>query len=207
MKKKTVVAFDFDGTITMKDTLFLFIMFSRGKGRLLLGILLFLPLIAAMKLKIYTNEKVKERLFSYFFKGVSIEKFDDWCRKFSLIIDGILRQKTIEKMHFHKNHGDEILIISASVENWIKPWADKVGVDVVLATKIETDCNGLLTGKFLTKNCTGEEKVNRLTAAFPCRSNYRLVAYGDSRGDKQLIEFADMGYLWQGDSYPRILRK
>jgi HAD superfamily hydrolase (TIGR01490 family) len=195
MKTETVAAFDFDGTITRKDTLPRFIAFSKGKIRFYFGFLLFSPLLAAMKLKIYPDWKVKEQLFSYFYKGVAIEKFDSWGRAFSIMIDNMLRQKTMERICLHKKQGDKIVIISASIENWIKPWADKAGIDAVLATKIETDDNGLLTGKFLTKNCKGEEKVNRLLVEFPDRSKYRLVAYGDSRGDKQLTEFADKGTI------------
>ncbi|MDR3267427.1 MAG: HAD-IB family hydrolase [Tannerella sp.] len=195
MKTETIAAFDFDGTITRKDTLLQFIAFSKGKIRFYLGFLLFSPLLAAMKLKIYPDWKVKEQLFSYFYKGISIEKFDNWGRAFSMIIDNMLRQKTMEVMCLHKKQGNKIVIISASIENWIKPWADKAGIDAVLATKIETDDNDLLTGKFLTKNCKGEEKVNRLLAEFPDRSKYRLVAYGNSRGDKQLTEFADEGTI------------
>ena len=65
---------------------------------------------------------------------------------------------------------------------------------MVLATKIETNKKGLLTGKFLSKNCYGQEKVNRLLELFPDRNNYILIAYGDSPGDKEFIELSDKGY-------------
>jgi HAD superfamily hydrolase (TIGR01490 family) len=194
MMKKTISAFDFDGTITRKDTLIEFIKFSKGNFRFYLGFLLFSPLLIALKLKLYPNWKAKEHVFSYFYKGIPIEKFNDWCSKFSLIINKISRYKAVEELNFQKKQGNKIIIISASIENWIKPWAEKTGIDTVLATKIETDENSLLTGKFLTKNCYGQEKVNRLLGIFPNRNEYRLVAYGDSRGDKELIDFADEGY-------------
>ena len=191
---KVIAAFDFDGTITKKDTLLEFIKFSRGKWRFYGGFLLISPLLVAMKLKIYPNWEVKQRFFSYFFKGVSIETFNHWGKEFSLEIEKVLRHQAIEKLAFHKKQGDKIIIISASIENWIRPWAEKANIDTIIATKIETDKNGLLTGSFLTKNCYGQEKVNRLLAEFPKRNEYRLVAYGDSHGDKELIDFADNGY-------------
>ena len=89
---------------------------------------------------------------------------------------------------------DRVVILSASIENWIRYWAEEVGADMVLATKIETNKNGLLTGKFLSKNCYGQEKVNRLLEMFPNRNDYKIIAYGDSRGDKELIEISDKGY-------------
>ena len=192
--KKTIAVFDFDGTITRKDTLLEFIKFSKGSCKFWFGFLIFSPVLVAMKLKMYPNWKAKQRLFSYFYKGVSIEKFNNWGKEFSSEIAKMIRPKAIEAIKFHKEDGDKIVIISASVENWIKPWAEKAGVDTVLATKIEIGENGLLTGNFLTKNCYGQEKVNRLLSEFPNRNEYRLVAYGDSSGDKELIDFSDEGF-------------
>ena len=193
-KRETIVVFDFDGTITRKDTLFEFIKFSKGNRQFYFGFMLFLPLTIAMKLKIFPNWKIKQSLFSYFYKDVSIEDFNNWCKKFSFEIDKIVRPKAIETLKFHENNDDKIVIISASIENWIKFWAEKAGVDTVLATKIETDEKSVITGSFSTKNCYGQEKVNRLLSEFPNRDKYQLIAYGDSRGDKELIDFADKGY-------------
>ncbi|MDR3002494.1 MAG: HAD-IB family hydrolase [Fibromonadaceae bacterium] len=194
MKKETIAAFDFDGTITRKDTLIEFIKFSKGNVKFYFAFLFFSPLLIAMKLKLLPNWKVKQSVFSYLFKNTPIEIFNKWCFEFCAIIDKILCPKTIEALNLHKKHNDKIIVISASMENWIKPWADKMEIDTVLATKIETDENGLITGKFLTKNCYGQEKVNRLLEMFPNRKDYKLIAYGDSRGDKELIEFADKGF-------------
>ena len=194
MEKITLVVFDFDGTITQKDTLIEFIKFTKGKKQFYGGFLLFSPLLIAMKLRLLPNWKVKQRLFSYFYKGVPIEIFDKWGVEFSTTIDKILRYKTMETLKLHKENSDKIIIISASIENWIKPWADKTGIDIVLSTQIEVDSKNRITGKFLTKNCYGQEKVNRFLEIFPNRNDYKLIAYGDSRGDRELINFADKEY-------------
>ena len=73
------------------------------------------------------------------------------------------------------------------------PFAIACDVDTVIATKINTEDNKV-TGVFKSKNCYGIEKVNRLLELFPKRSDYYLYAYGDSRGDKELLSFADKGY-------------
>jgi len=194
MTRESIAVFDFDGTITRKDSLLEFIKFSKGKRQFYFGFFLFSPLLIAMKLKLYPNWKAKQNLFSYFYKGISVEKFNDWGKDFSSEIDKIVRPKALETIKSHKENNDKTVIISASIENWIKPWAEKTGVETVLATKIETDKNGLLTGRFLTKNCYGQEKVNRLLEVFPDRNNCKFIAYGDSRGDKELIQFADEGF-------------
>ena len=191
---KNIAVFDFDGTITRKDTLLEFIKFSKGKREFYFGFLLFSPLLVAMKLKLCPNWKIKQLLFSYFYKDVSIEQFNEWGNKFSLEIDKMVRPKATEMIRSHKGNGDKIVIISASIENWVKPWAKKTGIETILATKIETGKNGLITGNFLTKNCYGQEKVNRLSETFSNRNEYKIIAYGDSSGDRELIDFADEGF-------------
>ena len=88
--------------------------------------------------------------------------------------------------------GAEVLIVSASIDNWVRPFF-KNHVPMVLGTQIEVK-DGLLTGRFLTKNCYGQEKVNRILALYPNREDYHLTAYGDSRGDKELLAFADKAH-------------
>jgi phosphoserine phosphatase len=63
----------------------------------------------------------------------------------------------------------------------------------IIGTKIQV-VDGKLTGRFLTKNCYGEEKVRRMLEQYPDRKEYKLVAYGDSRGDHALLDFADEGH-------------
>lgn len=194
MKRETIAVFDFDGTITQKDTLLEFIKSSKGKWQCYFGFLLFSPLLVAMKLNLYPNWKAKQQLYSFYYKGISIEKFNYWGNKFSVEIDKIVRPKALEAFKLHKKNGDKIVIVSASIENWIKHWATKEGVDVVLATQIEISKNELLTGKFFSKNCYGHEKVARFLKMFPNRNNYKLIVYGDSPGDKELMEIADKSY-------------
>jgi len=194
MKKEIIAVFDFDGTITTKDTLIKFITFTKGKWRLCGVFLFFIPLFIAMKLKLLPNGKVKQLLFSHLYKGTPVEIFNKWGIEFSAVIDKILCSKAIEALKSHKENGDKIVIVSASIENWIKPWADKRGINTVLSTQIEVNAQNRITGKFITKNCYGQEKVNRFLTLFPNRQDYKLVAYGDSRGDKEMLEFADNGF-------------
>lgn len=194
MNKKKIVCFDFDGTITKKDTFLSFILFSKGKCSFLLGFLLFSPLIIAFKLKLYPNWKVKQLIFSYFYRGTSIEQFDEWCLLFSSKINQIARPKALEKIETEIQQGNIVIIVSASVENWIKPWANKLNISKILATKIQLDTNNNITGKFLSQNCYGKEKVNRIVLEYPESEKYEFIAYGDSKGDKEMIEWANRGW-------------
>jgi phosphatidylglycerophosphatase C len=191
--KRVIAVFDFDGTITTRDTLPVFIRFAVTLAHLLKGTMYMAPFVLLFKLKIIPNYTAKERLFKTFFKGISIDRFNELSEKFITNIEKIVNPVALEKIKWHQQMGHEVIIISASVENWIRPWANKYGIDTVLATGLQLD-NNIITGNFLTKNCHGAEKVTRLLAAYADRDNYTLYAYGDSNGDKELLAAADHSF-------------
>ncbi len=190
-----IYAFDFDGTLTTKDTFVEFIRFSKGNGRALAGFLWHAHLLVLMKLKLYPNWKAKQKLFSYFFKGTTIEQFNALCKNFARQHSRLIRPQGFEIIRKALLNHDKVVIISASIDNWVKPFFDEFEGNIAIAgTEIEVR-EDRLTGFFATKNCYGAEKVNRLQALFPNRSEYKLIAFGDSRGDKELLEYADKGYF------------
>ena len=186
-------AFDFDGTLTRRDTLLEFIRFAKGNKAFLLCFLRFSPLLVLMKMGLYPNWKAKQRVFSYCFKGMPVAGFNALCRRFAKEKAGLMRPKGVNKIREVLAGGGKVVIISASIDNWVEPFFDGMGDVYVLGTMVD-EREGVLTGRFLTKNCYGEEKVNRLLQLFPERTQYHLTAYGDSRGDLQLLDFADEGH-------------
>ena len=195
---KRVFAFDFDGTLTTRDTLIAFIHYACGTPRFLLGFLLHAPLLVLMKLRLYSNGKTKQRLFTWFFQGMSIETFDALCQSFALSHRHLLRPDTVRLLQQALSEGAEVIVVSASIDNWVQPFFSTFHLPPstfhVLCTQIEV-IDGRLTGRFLTPNCYGQEKVRRILALHPDRSAYRLTAYGDSRGDRELLAFADEAHL------------
>ena len=192
---KKIVTFDFDGTLTTKDTLLVFIHYACGFWAFVVGFLRYSPLLVLMKLGLYPNYKVKQKVFSYFFKGMKLEVFDTLCQRFAQDNHHLLRPQGIEAMNQAFSDGAEVMIVSASIDNWVKPFFENLSNQnnrsiLILGTQIEVK-DGLLTGRFLTKNCYGQEKVSRIQALYPHREEYHLTAYGDSRGDKELLAFAD----------------
>ena len=190
ISKPIIAAFDFDGTITTKDTLLDFIGFYVGKIRLIVGLIILSPMLICYKAGLIKNSTAKQKLFSFFFKNVSVNRFNKIGEKYIERINLITRKETIDKIRWHQNQGHQVIIISASVKNWIQPWANQMNINVVLSTEIFVTDN-IIDGTFSTKNCYGQEKVNRLLAQYPDRNSYILYAYGDSRGDKELLESAD----------------
>ena len=186
-----VYAFDFDGTLTTRDTLLEFIRFACGTTRFLLGFLLYSPLLVLMKLRLYSNGKAKQKVFAHFFKGMTISEFDALCQDFASTHRHLLRPEVVSQLEQALSDGAEVLVVSASIDNWVQPFFPKVKV---LGTQIEV-IDGRLTGRFVTPNCYGQEKVRRILALHPDRSAYHLTAYGDSRGDREMLAFADDPHL------------
>jgi phosphoserine phosphatase len=61
---------------------------------------------------------------------------------------------------------------------------------IISGTKIEVK-NAVVTGQFIGNNCYGPEKVRRIQELFPDRKQYKLIAFGDSKGDRELLAYAD----------------
>ena len=202
--KKKVYLFDFDGTLTSADTLLEFIRYACGRRRFFIGFVLFSPLLVLMKLHLYPNYRAKQRLFAWYFKGMSIDNFDLVCRRFAHHNQRLMRQKALDRLReiFHNN--DTLCVVSASIDNWVRPFFDNISKASrsdfrVIGTEVEVDTDGVLTGRFRTHNCYGAEKVRRVLEAMPQlksnRDDFWVVACGDSRGDKELLEFADEAHF------------
>ena len=188
-----LVLFDFDGTLTTKDTLNEFLKFSVGYKKYFLNLFLFMPTFVLYKLKIISNNSAKEKLISLFFKNWDAKIFQEKAYHFSLHkIDTMLHTSTYKKLLAYKQSNARIIIISASIECWLEPWCNKHGIEL-LSTKLEIT-EKKVSGKFLTKNCYGIEKVNRLKEIVTLSNFSEIIAYGDSAGDDEMFKIATTFY-------------
>lgn len=212
---KKIFVFDFDGTLTHADTLLAFIRFACGPVRMLLGFALYAPLLVLMKLKLYPNYKAKQKVFAHFFRGMTLTHFDVLCTAFAQQGEHLLRPAARNFINTVRSEAYAMAIVSASIDNWVRPFAEmylqsdnsqdnrqdnsqdnKSSLPIiVLGTKVEVDAAGCLTGRFATPNCYGPEKVRRIEAVWPHREQYDVSAFGDSRGDKEMLAYADQGYF------------
>lgn len=201
MYKGKIYCFDFDGTLTTSDTLIEFIKYAKGSWKLLLGFLLHAHLLVLMKLHLYPNWKAKQKIFAYFFAGMNIQAFNQLCKNFAADSQHLLRPAGTSLIQQIISEDAPIFVVSASIDNWVRPFFSQRGWDSIeiLGTKIEVK-DGKVTGRFLTPNCYGPEKVNRIYFALAendsnyCRGQYFIEAFGDSRGDKEMLAFADIGH-------------
>ncbi|RYE16908.1 MAG: HAD-IB family hydrolase, partial [Sphingobacteriales bacterium] len=93
------------------------------------------------------------------------------------------------ELAMHKQNGTKVVVVSASAENWVKPFCEEHQL-ICMGTKLEVDANGLLTGKLTGVNCNAAEKVNRIKCEFDPADFENIYAYGDSNGDKEMLAIA-----------------
>jgi len=191
--KREIAFFDFDGTITKKDTLLEFIKFSKGKIRFYLGFIVNLPHLVAFKLGIISNQSAKEKILRFFLKDMPISVFKQYCEKFSkYVLPKLIRPKALKEIQRLKQNNTLVVIVSASPENWIEEWAQNLQLELI-ASRLELD-GGKVTGKILGKNCHGDEKVSRIREIYDLSQYYIVAAYGDSIGDRPMLELATTAY-------------
>lgn len=190
---RRVVAFDFDGTYTLHDTLPRFLKHAFGLRAYLWALVRCLPWIVLFKLRLLGGAVAKERLIGHFVKGMPRSRFMQLGRDFLSQRPVLERPEAREAMDRALAAGDQVLVVTASVRDWVEPWFE--GRDVtVLATELESDADDRLTGRFATPNCNGGEKWRRICQAVPDVEGRELVAYGDSRGDSVMLSHADKAY-------------
>lgn len=182
--------FDFDGTLTTKDSLEEFIIFAVGKPRYFFKLFFFSPIYILYRLNLYDNSKAKEMLFRLYFKNISESRFKNLAQEFaSKNITPILRETIYARFQEHKKNNDRIIVVSASMKCWLEPWTQKENVEL-LSTELEF-VDGIFSGYFKTKNCHGEEKLRRVKEILNLNDFEKIYAYGDSSGDDAILEIAD----------------
>ena len=191
--KNRIAFFDFDGTITTRDTLLEVIKFHKGRFKFYLGFLINSPFVVAWKAGIISNQAAKERMLQYFFGGMPAATFQQGCDEFATTkIPPLIRPKAMEEIQKLLAAGTTVVIVSASAENWIQQWCQLNNLQLI-GTRLEIK-NNLLTGKIEHRNCHGEEKVNRINATFDLSLYDEIYGYGDTKGDKPMLRLATFSF-------------
>ncbi|MDR1876310.1 MAG: HAD-IB family hydrolase [Flavobacteriaceae bacterium] len=179
--------FDFDGTITNKDTLFDFLQFSFPQ-KYTSAFIKFIPLFFLIKFKVLSAGRVKQKFISHFLKGKSKKEIENLAQHyFEARKNIILRPKALE---YIKNlaHEPHKYIVTASLGIWVKPFAKHLGLRLI-STESDFD-NDVFTGKFASPNCNYKEKVVRIIKEIQLTQFREVYAFGDSKGDKYMLELA-----------------
>jgi phosphatidylglycerophosphatase C len=186
---KRIAFFDFDGTITTHDTLLEIIKYCKGNTRFYLGFCLNAPFLLAYKAGIISNQLAKEKVLRYFFGKMPLNAFQQACDAFALShLPQLIRPKALQEITQLKTAGAQVVIVTASAAQWLQQWCQQKDVQLI-ATRLEVK-NELLTGKIEGVNCHGQEKVRRIRENFDLSQYGEVYCYGDTKGDKPMLELA-----------------
>lgn len=198
MVSSIIAAFDFDHTLTDRDSLLPFLMKLKGYPRSAAHIMRLSPSFIGYALRAISRQGMKERILRHFIRGACIDELEAHAEEYVFQqLDHYLQPKSVERLQWHQAQGHRCLLISASLELYLKPWAALHGFEKVLASRLELNEHQQTTGRLVGLNCWGPEKVRRLIEYVGPRQNYQLYAYGDSRGDQELLALADFPYYRQ----------
>ncbi len=185
--KSVIAFFDFDGTITEKDSLLEFIRYCKGDTAFYMGFLLHSPMLIAYKLKIISNHRAKEIMLNYFFGKMNIKEFDAYCVQFNEeVMPSLLRPKALNEINKLKEKGAEIVVVSASPEYWIEKWCRSMNIKCI-ATRLLITSDNKISGKIEGLNCYGKEKVRRIHEDYDLNTFSDVYCYGDTPGDKYML--------------------
>jgi phosphatidylglycerophosphatase C len=192
-----VAAFDFDGTITERGSVFGYLTALRGRRRVLLAALPLIPqLLRAALVGGSAADQTKERLFERLLEGVPLAQAEEAGVNFMhRHLARQLRPTVQRRLDWHRQRGDRMVIVSASPEIYVRVAAQRLGIEGVVATRLEVDGSGLLTGRYEGANCRGDEKLRRLRQWVERWGEQpeNVWAYGNSRGDLAMMRSADIG--------------
>ena len=189
--ERVVAAFDFDKTISTRDNVVPFLRAVVGRPRVVRALLAITPRLVRAALDDDRRDAAKAALVRHTLTGCDAGRVAEIADAFARdVLAHHLRPDVVERVVWHRGQGHEVVIVSASLRNYLDPIASELGVSAVLATELAVGDDGLLTGELAGPNVRGAEKVRRLDDWLGDRPAY-VWAYGDSSGDNELLARAD----------------
>lgn len=190
--------FDFDGTITTCDTFTPFMKFSIPKLRFYSGIVVLFPYLILYSLNLISASSMRQKVVYMGLKNLPKSYLDKMGKNFcNNFLAHQIREVALEKINHHLSVGDKVIVVSASLDTYLKPWCERMGVDLI-CTCLETNDKGVLTGRYFQGDCSGIEKANRIKNRVDLDSYQKIYAYGDTKEDLEMLSLAhEKYYQWQ----------
>lgn len=183
--------FDFDGTISTRDTTTDFIVQACGKRRALYGLIRLSPTILAYQLKRISHHEAKQATIAHYFGDWEKEAFIEAARRYARdVVPAIIRPAALERIRWHVQSGHTIAVVTGSLEILLADWCEDLGIDLI-ATGVDLKAPRI---GLSTRNCFQEEKARRIRERYDLESFACIHAYGDSAGDREMLALAHKKY-------------
>lgn len=203
---RRVAAFDFDGTLTPRDTLVPFLARLYGRRRLAVAAAMVGP-PWRLEAEIHRRDHAKAQLLRRLTTGDDPARVERAGRAYATRLDALLVPAMRSRVEQHRQAGHELVAVSASLAAYLVPLlGDDLGFDGVIAVELAVGDDGRLSGEMSRPNVRGPQKAVRLREwlAATGGGDVELWAYGNSSGDADLLAMADHPTLLTGRKPPAL---
>jgi HAD superfamily hydrolase (TIGR01490 family) len=189
-RRPELALFDFDGTLTRRDTYTRLLRYAVGGPRFYTSLAVLMPAFTAYFMGQISRTELKIRILTRCLGGYPVARYRALADQFAREqIPQLLRGNAVNRLRWHQSRGDRVIVVSASMREWLEPFCREHDVEL-LCTEIEV-VEGRLTGRLVGPNCSDAEKVRRVQDHLDLTQYETVHAYGDSRGDREMLALAD----------------
>jgi phosphatidylglycerophosphatase C len=198
--RPVLALFDFDGTITTRETLPDFLRFATPARRLYVGKLLFVLPVLAYKLELLPVHALRALLVRYAFGGLPRAAVEDAGRCFAAtVLPPLVRPEMQARIDAHRAQGDTIVVVSGGFDVYLASWCEAQGVEFVCSS-LESE-GDRLTGRYAGAQCAADEKVRRVRERYDLAAYREVHAHGDTHEDHALLALAHVA-TYRGAAWP-----
>ncbi|SDR02287.1 HAD-superfamily subfamily IB hydrolase, TIGR01490 [Pseudoxanthomonas sp. CF385] len=185
---RDLALFDFDGTLTTRETFPDFMRYAVARPRLIVGGVLLAPVVFGYRRGWLAGNPTRASIVQVGLRGVDAARLraqgDAFARD---VLPGVLRPDAMARLAWHRDRGDRIVVVSGGLDVYLAPWCAAQGVDLLCSVLAERD--GRITG-YAGAQCVGEEKVRRVRALCDPQAYAAIHAYGDTHEDQAMLAMA-----------------
>lgn len=180
--------FDFDGTLTTRETFPDFMRYAVARPRLLVGGVLLAPVVFGYRRGWIAGNPTRASIVQVGLRGVDAARLraqgDAFARE---VLPDVLRPEAMARLAWHRERGDRIVVVSGGLDVYLAPWCATQGIELLCSVLAER--NGRITG-YAGAQCVGEEKVRRVRALCDPQAYAAIHAYGDTHEDNAMLSMA-----------------
>ena len=189
--------FDFDGTITNQDTYTKFLLYATPKHRVIATLILASPIIILYKLGLLKASRTRPALSRIVFWNRREPEVLESAKEFAEhYLPSVTREEALAKIEWHKQRGDEIYVVSASLNSYLSFWCKAQGIKFI-CSELELKDNKL-TGRYVFGDCSLGNKVKGIKRTLDLSAFETIFAYGNTEEDMPMLALADEKYFrWQ----------
>ncbi|WP_168407655.1 HAD family hydrolase [Acinetobacter indicus] len=203
-KYKTLALFDFDGTLYLHDSFTGFIFYALRKRHIVKRGLQILPWIQAYYLNFYPAHRMRPKLYASMFKNSDAEEILKLAQDYAQQLIFKLNPKLLEQLIQHQELGHEVVLVSASLDLYLKPVCSYLNIDLI-CSEVEIKA-GKITGFYQTPDCSNQQKKIRILEKYNLDNYAEIYAYGNSKEDVDMLNLATYSYMVRTDQVlPKIV--